>query len=114
MSSGVIGIFCENTETKSRCSISVRVEQTRDELEKKFISEHPNVDIFLDKIFTFECKGNRSDIEVILRKVLCQTFGQYNQYKNWDNYLVEDYDKFISFIENLFHLIENIVDVREA
>lgn len=114
MSRGVIGIFCENTESKGRCSISVRVEQTRDDLEKKFRGEHPNVDVFLDKIFTFECNGNRTDIEVILRKILCQAFEKYNQYENWDNYMVEDYDKFISFIENLFHLIKNIVDVREA
>lgn len=114
MSRGVIGIFCESTEAKSRCSVSVRIEQTRDGLEKIFREEHPNIDVFLDKIFIFECKSDRTNIEVILRKILCQTFGTYNQYKNWDNYIIEDYDKFISFIDNLFQLLNNIVDVREA
>lgn len=114
MNSGVIGIFCESTEIKGRCSVSVRVEQTKDELERKFKGEHPNVDIFLDKIFTFECKGSRTNIETILRDILVQSFGLYTQYENWDNYVVEDYDKFIVFIEKLFCLIESIVDVKEG
>lgn len=114
MSSGIVGIFCENTEPKGRCSISVRVEQTRDELERKFRNEHPNVDIYLDKAFIFKCKGNRTNVETILRAILVQSFGEYTQYENWDNYMVDDYDKFIAFIENVFLLIANIFDVVEV
>ena len=113
MNSGVIGVFRESTESKNRCSISVRAGQSRDELEKQFKKEHPNIDIFLDKIFTFECKDNRTDVETALRAVLVQAFGPYTQYKNWDNYVVEDYDKFIAFIGNVFQLTKNVITVQE-
>lgn len=114
MSRGIIGIFREGAGSNVRCSVSVRTMQTKDFLKRQFKNEHPNIDFSLDKMLTFEYKGNPVDIETTLRKILSQMFKMDSQYKNWENYMVQDYDKFIAFIDSLFLLVDNIINVREV
>lgn len=109
MRKGVIGIFCEKSESSVRCSVSVRQEQTKNELEKQIKSEHPDIDISLDRMFTFDWEGELTDVEVLLRKILSQAFGMYKQYEHWDSYLVESTDKFIEFIENVLTLSRKLL-----
>lgn len=114
MANGVIGIFREEVdELTGRCSVSVREMQTREELENQFKSEHKNVKVYLDRMFTFECNGSRTEVETALRKLLVQAFGKYGPYEQWENYTVEEYSKFIDFMENLFQLTEKIMDIKK-
>lgn len=114
MTHGVIGVFREKNGLTSRCSVSVRKNQTRREFETQIKSEHKNVNIYLDKFFIFECQNNIDDVEKSLRKILIQSFGLYESYNGWENYTVENYEEFIEFIENLFNITKIIINVTEV
>lgn len=111
---GVIGVFVEDDGKKTRCLISVRAEQSRRKLEEQVRREHPNVHISLVKMYVFSCKGNVADVEMGLRKILCQKFGPYTPpYFGVEGYSVDSPDEFMEFIETMVCLIDNITVVQE-
>ena len=111
---GIIGVFVDENGIKTRCSVAVRAEQSRKELEEQVLHEHPNTHITLVRMYTFSCKGNVVDVEMGLRKILCQKFGPYTPaYFDWESYSVDTADEFMKYIETIVYLIDSITAVQE-
>ena len=112
---GVIGVFVEDDGKKTRCLISVRAEQSRKKLEEQVLHEHPNTHITLVRMYTFSCKGNVVDVEMGLRKILCQKFGPYTPPNfGLESYSVGSLEEFMEFIETMVCLIDNITVVQKT
>ena len=97
---GVVGVFVGEEGEKTRCSIAVRAEQSRKELEEQVRREH-SVNISLRKMYAFSCKGNVVDVETGLRKICTLVYGQYTQRNGWESYKVDDCDIFCTFIREV-------------
>lgn len=111
---GVIGVFIEENERKTRCSIAVRAEQSRRELEEQVRREHPDANISLRRMYAFSCKGNVVDVETGLRRILCQKFGLYTPpYLGLESYSVDSADEFMEYIKTIVCLIDSITIVQE-
>ena len=112
---GVIGVLVDENGVKTRCSVAVRAEQSRKELEEQVLHEHPNTHISLVRMYTFSCKGNVVDVEMGLRKILCQKFGPYTPSNfGLESYSVGSLEEFMEFIETMVCLIDNITVVQET
>ena len=112
---GVIGVFVEGNGEKTRCSIAVRAEQSREKLEGQVRCEHPDANISLRRMYAFSCKGNVVDVEMGLRKILCQKFGPYTPPNfGLESYSVGSLEEFMEFIEAMVCLIDNITVVQET
>ena len=110
---GVIGVFVGEENGKTKCSVSVRAEQSREELEEQVRREHRGLNISLRKMYVFSCQGNVVDVEKSLRKMLCQKFELYNSGDSgWEGYTV-DADTFMEFIKTIVCLINSITVVQE-
>lgn len=111
---GVIGVFVDEDGIKAKCFVAVRAEQSRKELEEQVRHEHPDTNIFLVRMYTFSCKGNVADVEMGLRKILCQKFGPYTPpYFGLESYSVGSPDEFMEYITTIISLIDNITVVQE-
>ncbi len=111
---GVVGVFVGEEGKKTRCSIAVRAEQSREELEEQVRREHPDANISLRRMYAFSCKGNVVDVETGLRKILRQKFGPYTPaYFDWESYSVDTADEFMKYIETIVYLIDSITAVQE-
>ena len=111
---GVIGVFVGEENGKTKCSVSVRAKQSREELEEQVRREHGGLNISLRKMYVFSCKGNVVDVETSLRKILCQKFGPYTPpHDGWEGYTVENVDEFMEFIKTIVCLINSITVVQE-
>lgn len=110
MEKGIIGIFSTGKLDENKYSVSVRKYQTKEELESQFKSEHKNADVFLLKAYSFDCNGQISEIEKILRKLLVQKFGPYQPENHWEFYSNSEANEFIEFIENFLSLPENKIE----
>lgn len=110
---GVIGVFVEEDGKKTRCSIAVRAEQSRKELEEQIRREHP-VGISLRRMYAFSCKGRVADVETGLRKILRQNFGLYTPpYLGWESYTVCSADQFMEYIKTIVRLTNDITVAQE-
>ncbi len=111
---GVIGVFVGEVKGETKCSVSVRAEQSREELEEQVRREHRGLNISLRRMYAFSCKGNVVDIETGLRKILCQKFGPYTPpHDGWEGYTVENVGEFMEFIKTIVCLVNSIIVVRE-
>ena len=110
---GVIGVFLAKTESGMRFSVSVRTEQSWNAFEACFKREHKDVDISLQKMFVFECKDERMEIEQVLRKICVRAFGSYKAYDGWESYTVENWQHCLEFFDALICLSQNVISVRE-
>lgn len=113
MEKGIIGIFSTGKLGENKYSVSVRKDQTKEELESQFKSEHKNADVFLLKAYFFECNAEISEIEKILRKLLVQKFGPYQPENHWEFYSNSEGNEFIDFIDKILNLSQNITNIRE-
>lgn len=111
---GVVGVFVGEEGKKTRCSIAVRAEQSREELEEQVQREHPNVDISLRRMYAFSCKGNVVDVETGLRKILRQKFGPYTPARfGLEGYTVKNVDKFMEYVDKKVKSIDGVIAVQE-
>ena len=110
---GVVGVFVGEEGKKTRCSIAVRAEQSRKELEEQVRREH-SVNISPRKMYAFSCKGNVVDVETGLRKILCQEFGPYTPARfGLEGYTVKNVDKFMEYVDKKVKLIDSVIAVQE-
>lgn len=110
---GVIGVFVGEVNGATICSVSVRAEQSREELEEQVRREH-SVYFPLRRMYALSCKGNVVDVETSLRKILCLKFGPYTPpHDGWEGYTVENVGEFMEFIKTIVCLINSITVVRE-
>ena len=109
MGKGIIGIFSTGKLDENKYSVSVRKDQTNEELEAQFKSEHKNADVFLLKAYSFECNAEISKIEKTLRKLLVKTFGPYRLEDHWEFYSNSEANEFIEYIENFLNSSTNII-----
>lgn len=113
MNNGIIGIFyCEEKGTQL-CSVSVRSSETPEELERAVQSEHPNVNLRLERAISFECNCEVNAVEKGLRKLLIQVFGNYTPSGDRWEYYRADREKVISFINNVLDLCKCVTDFKE-
>lgn len=111
MGKGIIGIFSTGKLDENKYSVSVRKDQTKEELEAQFKSEHKNADVFLIKAYSFECCNVEiSKIEKTLRKLLVKTFGPYRLEDHWEFYSNSEANEFIEYIENFLNSSEDIIN----
>ena len=98
---GVVVVFVGEEGEMIRCSIAVRAEQSREELEEQVQREHQNANISLRRMYAFSCKGNVVDVETGLRKICTLVYGQYTRCNGWESYEVNDCDTFCTFIREV-------------
>ena len=111
---GVIGVFVGEENGKTKCSVSVRAEQSSEELEEQVRREHGDLNISLRKMYVFSCKGNVVDVETGLRKKLCQELGLYNSGDfGWEGYTIENVDKFIEHVDEKVESIDGVTVLQE-
>lgn len=113
MGNGIIGIFSTGKLDENKYSVSVRKDQTKEELESQFKSEHKNADVFLLKAYSFKSNDNISDVEKTLRKLLVQKFGPYQPENHWEFYSNSEANEFVNFIVMILNLSQNTTDIRE-
>ena len=112
MGKGIIGIFSTGKLDENKYSVSVRKDQTKEELESQFKSEHKNADVFLLKAYSFKSNDNISDVERTLRKLLVQKFGPYQPENHWEFYSNSEADEFIDYIENFIKFSKDISKIE--
>ncbi len=111
---GVIGVFVGEVNGATICSVSVRAEQSREELEEQVRREHSDANISLRRMYAFSCKGNVVDVETGLRKILCQEFGPYTPARfGLEGYTVKNIDKFMEYVDKKVKLIDSVIAVQE-
>ena len=111
---GVVGVLVGEEGEKIRCSIAVRAEQSRKELEEQVQREHSDANISLRRMYAFSCKGNVVDVETGLRKILCQEFGPYTPARfGLEGYTVKNIDKFMEYVDKKVKLIDSVIAVQE-
>ena len=110
---GVIGVFVGEVNGETICSVSVRAEQSREELEEQVRREH-SVHFPLRRMYAFSCKGNVVDVETGLRKILCQKFGPYTPpHDGWEGYTVKNVDEFMKHVDDKVKSMDGVTIVRE-
>lgn len=111
---GVIGVFVGEVNGKTICSVSVRAEQSSEELEEQVRREHRGLNISLRKMYVFSCKGNVVDVETGLRKILCQKSDSYTpSHDGWEGYTVENVDEFMKHVDDKVKSMDGVTIVRE-